>query len=156
MARLIARGPDDAWARLKETIGWFEDVQREGGYRKYYTKESATERGTLQGGGTAGGLGMDHEFFESILVPQVMLYGFLGFEPRLDGFAIAPRLPRDWPGLKITRIHFHDLVLDVTATRDRVTIRSNGAASRVNVYLPGNTAPQEITLGNDATVALPL
>ena len=38
-----------------------------------------SREGTLQGGGTAGGLGLDAEFFESVLVPQVMLEGFLGF-----------------------------------------------------------------------------
>jgi cellobiose phosphorylase len=69
----------------------------------------------LQGGGTAGGLGLDREFFESVLVPQVMLYGFLGFEPTFDGFSISPRLPKDWPELIVTRIHLHEHVLDVTA-----------------------------------------
>ena len=44
----------------------------------------------MQGGNVAGGLGIDHEFFESVLVPQVMLYGFLGFRPTADGFVIAP------------------------------------------------------------------
>ena len=32
------------------------------------------------------------EFIESLLVPQVMLYGFLGFEPGVEGFRLAPRL----------------------------------------------------------------
>ncbi|MFZ9937538.1 MAG: hypothetical protein ACO3JG_10855 [Luteolibacter sp.] len=27
---------------------------------------------------------MDREFMESVLVPQVMLYGFLGFQPRCE------------------------------------------------------------------------
>ena len=72
----------------------------------------------MQGSGTAGGLGLDREFFESILVPQVMLEGFLGFEPGVDGFTVRPRLPRDWPSLTVHGIHFHDQVLDVTARRD--------------------------------------
>ena len=67
-------------------------------YRKYY---AAPGKGTLQGGGTAGGLGLDAEFFESVLVPQSLLYGFLGFHPRLDGCLIRPRLPAAWPSLTV-------------------------------------------------------
>jgi hypothetical protein len=114
MARLKTAGPDDAAARLAEIVGWYEEVEAAGGYRAYYAADPA--RGTLQGGGTAGGLGMDHEFFESILVPQVMLSGFLGFEPTANGCTINPRLPSDWPSLAVTRIHLHDRVLNVTAT----------------------------------------
>ena len=91
MARLKTAGPDDAWQRLRGTLAWFDDVQAVGGYRAYYKTPG---RGTLQGGGTAGGLGLDHEFFESILVPQVMLYGFLGLHPTADGCSIAPGCPR--------------------------------------------------------------
>ncbi len=43
-----------------------------------------------------------------------MLYGFLGFEPTPGGFKIHPRLPKDWPELQITRVHFHDMVMDLT------------------------------------------
>lgn len=85
MARLEVDGPDSAWTRLREVIAWFDAVQQAGGYRKYCTLDPA--RGaTLQGGGTAGGgSGSTRmEFFESVMVPQVMLYGFLGFHPRLD------------------------------------------------------------------------
>jgi hypothetical protein len=116
MARLKTAGPDNAAARLNEIARWFDDTQTEGGYRSYYGKDVA--RGSLQGGGTAGGLGLDHEFYESVLMPQVMLYGFLGFLPTADGFAIDPHLPTNWPELTITRIHLHNHVLDITATRD--------------------------------------
>jgi hypothetical protein len=32
---------------------------------------------------------LDAELLESVLVPQIMLYGFLGFEPTADGRAAA-------------------------------------------------------------------
>jgi hypothetical protein len=114
MARLKTAGPDDAAARLAEIVRWYDEVEAAGGYRAYYAADPS--RGTLQGGGTPGGLGMDSEFFESILVPQVMLCGFMGFQPTADGFEVNPRLPSDWPSLAVTRIHLHDRVLDVTAT----------------------------------------
>ncbi len=42
-----------------------------------------------------------------------MLYGFLGFEPTPAGFKLQPRLPRDWPEVKLTRVHLHNVVMDV-------------------------------------------
>jgi hypothetical protein len=76
----------------------------------------------MQGGNVPGGLGLDKEFFESILVPQVMLYGFLGFRPTVDGCEIAPHLPGNWPSLTITRIHLHDHVIDVSVQGKEITL----------------------------------
>jgi hypothetical protein len=136
MARLGTAGPDDAAARLAAIAQWFNETQTEGGYRAYYGKDPA--RGTMQGANVAGGLGLDKEFFESVLVPQVMLYGFLGFRPTIDGFAIDPRLPADWPELTITRVHLHDYVLDVTARRGgRVVVKGVGSADAPLVVKPG-------------------
>lgn len=123
MARLKTRGADDAWARLQEIIRWFEEVQKAGGYRKYY---DGSREGSLQGGGTAGGLGLDMEFFESVLVPQVMLYGFLGFQPSADGFALQPRLPTSWSSLRIDRIRWREVTMSITATRDSIRIAKEG------------------------------
>jgi cellobiose phosphorylase len=70
-------------------------------------------------------LGLDREFFESILVPQVMLYGFLGLKPTVDGCEISPRLPSDWPSLAITRIHLHDHVLDISVQGKTVHVKDH-------------------------------
>ncbi len=110
-------------------------MQAAGGYRKYY---DGSREGTMQGSGTAGGLGLDMEFVESVLVPQVMIDGFLGFAARADGFKIDPKLPSDWPELKINRIHFHDSDTDRSARR-RAQSRSQTSAiprSRAIVRLP--------------------
>jgi hypothetical protein len=135
MARLLVDGPDDAWARLREILTWFDETQADGGYREYY-KDPA--RGTMQGGNVPGGLGIDREFFESILVPQVMLYGFLGLQLTADGCQISPRLPSDWPSLTITRIHLRDHVLDVTV-KDKVidvTDRAPAVAAPLAIHAP--------------------
>ncbi len=123
MARLKVRGPDDAWQRLQEILRWFAEVQAAGGYRKYY---DGTREGTLQGGGPPGGLGLDREFFESVLVPQVMLYGFLGFNPQADGFTLAPRLPATWPELSLDRIRYQNCELRVRARADSVEVWKTG------------------------------
>jgi hypothetical protein len=123
MARLKVRGADDAWSRLQEVLRWFEEVEQAGGYRKYY---DGSRPGKLQGGGTAGGLGLDMEFFESVLVPQVMLYGFLGFQPTADGFAIDPKLPSGWESLRIDRIRWHGITLAITVTPTTIRIEKDG------------------------------
>ena len=122
MARLRVLGPDDAAARLEEIIKWFDEVQAAGGYRKYY---DGSREGTLQGGGTAGGLGLDCEFMESVLVPQVMIDGFMGFEPLADGFRLEPKLPSGWPELKIDRISFHDYALAIRAANDAIEVTND-------------------------------
>ncbi len=69
----------------------------------------------MQGANTAGGLGLDKEFIESVMATQVVLYGFLGFHPTYDGFEISPQLPKDWPELTVTRIYLHDQILNISA-----------------------------------------
>jgi hypothetical protein len=134
MARLNVLGPDNAWQRLCEILKWFDEVQAAGGYRKYY---DGSREGSMQGGGTAGGLGLDMEFFESALVPQIMLNGFLGFAPRADGFRLNPRLPTGWLELALDQIHFQNLVLRIRATRNSVEIRKQGIRDEpMFVHLP--------------------
>lgn len=134
MSRLAVRGPDNAWERLMEIADWFGEVQAEGGYRAYYGKP---DRGSMQGGGTPGGLGLDAEFFESAMVPQVLLYGFLGFEPAVDGFFILPNLPSKVPSLAVSGIAWHNLVLDIEAKPDNITVRYQGHSDEpVSIALP--------------------
>jgi len=132
MARLKVLGPDNAWKRLQEILKWFDEVQAAGGYRKYYDGKS--REGTMQGSGTAGGLGLDMEFFESALVPQVMINGFLGFAPRGDGFKLDPRLPADWPEFTLDKIRYQGVVLTVRVTREAIEIRKSGRTDEP-VYL---------------------
>ena len=136
-SRLKVNGADDAWARLSEIAHWFDDVQAGGGYREYYKKQGAA----LQGDGAAGGLGMDREFFESLLVPQIMLRGFLGFSATSDGCRIEPKLPKAFPSLTIDRISIKGLVLLVTVTADQILVRKVSGAhdGRFSIEAPGFT-----------------
>lgn len=154
MARLRLRGPEDAWNRLNAIAEWFAEVQAAGGYRQYY---DGTREGTLQGGGTAGGLGLDHEFTESMLVPQVLIDGFLGFAPTGNGFRIEPQLPKALPRLRIDGIHIHELILDIEAAEDTIRVLRRGEPNRPwRVILPEGEwtvrriAANETTL-NDGT-----
>jgi hypothetical protein len=136
MTRLKTFGADNTWQRLNEILDWFKRVQDEGGYREYYYDSSVSTRGTLQGGGTAGGLGMDYEFYESVLVPQIMIRGFLGFNPKIDGFDINPKLPSVWPSLTINRIRLQDTILTISATSNSIFISIEGGNDVLKVYPP--------------------
>ena len=140
MARLKVLGADDAWKRLQAILQWWADVEAAGGVDAYYRDPS---RGTLQGGPRGpGGLGIDYEFMESVLVPQVMLYGFAGVRATADGLAVRPSLPGDWPSLTITRVHYHDRVFDLTVTRDAVEVRP----------IDGKDSPLRVVRGDDGWV----
>jgi len=145
MARLKTRGPDDAAMRLGEIATWFDEVQKAGGYREYYKDSS---RGTLQGGNVPGGLGMDKEFVESILVPQVMLYGFMGFHPTAEGFSVDPKLPKDWGGLTITRVHYHDAVMSLRTGGKGVVVEvEEGKSGPVSIEFGGKVVRKELSPG---------
>jgi hypothetical protein len=122
MGRLRTNGPDNAWERLKEILAWFGEVQDAGGYRKYYTADKAAERGTLQGGGPPGGLGIDEEFHETLLVPLIMTEGFLGLTVLPDRIRFAPQLPKAWPSLEVGGIQYRDWILRAKATDDSLEL----------------------------------
>ncbi|MBX7258604.1 MAG: hypothetical protein K1Y02_19745 [Candidatus Hydrogenedentes bacterium] len=139
MARLQVRGADSVVGRLTEIAKWFDEVTAAGGYRKYY---DGSREGTLQGGGTAGGLGADMEFFESALLPQIMVRGFLGMKPTATGLLLDPQLPSTWPELTVTRIRIRDAVVDVRATHDAIEVKtvsfSGAPGEHVEVSTPGS------------------
>jgi len=118
MARLRVLGPDNAWNRLREIIEWEREVWSEGGYRPYYEKRGVT----LQGGGTAGGIGIDFEFFESSLLPSIVVYGFLGAAPTASELVLDPQIPSQSPEIGIANLYYRDTLLDVLASRQEIVI----------------------------------
>jgi trehalose/maltose hydrolase-like predicted phosphorylase len=72
-----------------------------------------------------------------------MLYGFLGFHPRMDGCHIAPRLPDSWPSLTVRGIALHDVVLNVTATAQTIRMEVQGEPARpLRLHIPGAVESQ--------------
>jgi hypothetical protein len=120
MARISHLGADDAWARLQEILKWYQEVKDAGGARPYY---AVPGRGKLQGGGTAGGVGIDEEFYESVLAPTIILDGFIGFAVRPDGFDLQPRLPGAVKNLMVSNVAYRNLLWNVEATPGAVIFR---------------------------------
>ncbi len=119
-ARLNTYGPEDAWARLQKILQWEREVWAEGGYREYY-KEG--KRGTtLQGGGTPGGLGIDFEFFESSLIPAIMVHGFLGLHPDATALWIEPKTPRSCPEMGMTNLLYRGSLINVLVEPEGVVL----------------------------------
>lgn len=121
--RLQVYGPDNAWQRLMEILDWEEEVWKEGGYRNYYSNHE----GTMQGGGPPGGLGIDHEFLETSMVPAIVTLGFLGLDPGADALAIRPSLPSQCPEMTVENVLYHDTLMDVTASNNTIEIRTQHA-----------------------------
>ena len=168
MARLKVNGPDDAWARTREVLAWHQDVMAAGGFREYYSA-GVNQEGSLQGEGIgSGGLGIVREFIESALFPQVMVAGFLGLDPQLDGMVIKPQLPRDWPALTITRIRFHGGIYSVKAEQDgAIEVTRTGGQSAEAKFFPrlgkwrhirggsGGSNEETVTISEGEGVLLP-
>jgi hypothetical protein len=119
-ARLKVQGPDDAWKRLQEILAWEKEVWAEGGYREYY--KDGKRGTTLQGGGTAGGLGIDFEFYESSMPPAIVPLGFLGLRPVANRLHIEPALPEACPEMGMSNLLYRGTLMDVLATEDTVTL----------------------------------
>ncbi len=157
MARIRYLGAGNAWARLREMLSWYQDVKNAGGARAYY---AVAGRGSLQGGGTAGGLGIDEEFYESVLVPAVILDGFIGFKVHANGFSLDPRMPGELKNLAVSNVAYRDLLLDIEGTQDSIkfSVREGRVNDALRVRLPEGSWNAEIFAEKDGpgkTVAIP-
>lgn len=119
-ARLHVLGPDNAWERLMALLAWERDVWAAGGYRAYYA--DGRHGTTLQGGGTAGGLGIDQEFFESSLIPAIVTRGWLGLRPTAEALHIAPRLPSACPRMGARNLLYRNVRFDIDVSHDDIVM----------------------------------
>lgn len=120
-ARIL--GGDNAWNRLQGILGWYGRIKEAGGFRAYYNDPA---KGTLQGGGKAGGLGLDNEFVENVRAPYAVIEGIIGFRPLPDGIEIRPNLPSSWPSAKVSGLAFRSQTIDLELTADTITLHPRG------------------------------
>ncbi len=118
MARLAARGADDAYERLLAILARYAEPDRLTGGGRLFTGES------VQGGGTAGAVGvMSYEFPETSILAGILLYGFIGAEAGPDGLHIAPKIPRKQPFIRAENIYYHGTYFDIEAAANRLSLR---------------------------------
>ena len=121
MSRIQVYGPDSAWERFQGILDWYKETREAGGYRAYYADGS--HGNSMQGNGTAGGIGIDLEFAETLLVPYTMIEGFLGFKATSEGYTIHPNLPSDWESLTVDNLYFRGQRLSVTVDANNVNVK---------------------------------
>ncbi|MFZ5830062.1 MAG: hypothetical protein ACOY3P_08240 [Planctomycetota bacterium] len=122
---LIARhrvlGADNAWGRLKAIMDWDDECWQAGGYRAYY--KDGKPGTTMQGGGTAGGVGIDQEFLETSMVPAIVVRGFLGLNPDPESLCADPAPPPAAPRVGVSDMLYRGVRLDVAAERQGEDLR---------------------------------
>ena len=126
-ARLRALGPDGAAARLGAIAAEFA--------RDGLRRQPVTPR---YGHNTV--VGVQGPFPESGLVPVFALDGLLGVRPTAGGLRIAPRLPGDWPSLRVNGVSYAGRAYDVLATRGGAAGVSDEGGRRVVTVPDGVTA----------------
>ena len=121
MSRIKVNGKDDAFARLTAIQEWYKEiydyyVANDGSdpydfYRYYYDNKGIQ----CQGMGTAGAVGLDREFLESVLPMASVAYGFFGIDS-VDGktLQVAPELPDDLDYWKMENLAFNKVKYDLT------------------------------------------
>jgi hypothetical protein len=68
-------------------------------------------------------LGIDYEFYESSLVPSIVVYGFLGLEADPAGMLrIRPQLPAGCPRAAVSNILYRGVRMDLAVSRERIEI----------------------------------
>lgn len=134
MSRVMILGADNAYGRLKEIQKWYNDVeaaaQRAGVgisisnqefYRSYYREKGVQ----MQGGGTAGGIGLDYEFLESALMYASIPMGFFGISSeKISCLKIEPNFPSALDYWKMENLRFYNINYDLSIGNGFVQIDS--------------------------------
>ena len=179
MSRIRTRGADDAFGRLKEIQAWYEKVQacaeRNGVgtdlpndqfYRVYYSELGIA----MQGGGPAGGIGLDTEFLESALLYATVPYGFFGIESEVrNTLQVTPSLPSSLSWWKMENLAFNQVVYDLTIGKNFAQIDSvrgitedlfaeinlKKTSSSFKVYVDGKETSDYTVQGDNICVKVP-
>ena len=129
MSRIDVLGADNAFDRLQAIQGWYEEIKTYydgisnadpyNFYRYYYENKGIT----MQGLGTAGSIGIDREFLESLLPISSVAYGFFGIDS-IDGktLQIAPELPAELSCWSMENLAFNMVKYDLTIYDNAIQI----------------------------------
>ena len=142
IARFKTNGTEDAFSRLSEIRDWYIKIYNyaleagdEGSafYRGYYRNEGIT----LQGGGTAGTLGLDTEFLESAILYSVVPFAFFGLKGLPDGsLSVTPSLPEKLTFWRMENLMFNNIKYDLQMGKNYLIIES----------VRGDTSNRKITV----------
>ena len=127
MARIDTLGADNAFDRLTAIQNWYKEVYDyyvENGtdpydfYRYYYDNKGIQ----CQGMGTAGEVGLDREFLESLLPISAVANGFFGIEGEGTNLNVAPELPESLDYWTIENLAFNFVKCDLTIYENAIQL----------------------------------
>lgn len=177
MSRIDVYGADNGFERLKGIQTWYEKVKKvadeanvdetnpKNFYREYYAKIGVS----MQGGGTAGGIGLDEEFLESALLLAAIPYGFFGLESGAEGIlSVSPSLPSQLDWWKMENLRYCGVNYDLSVGENFVQIsyvrgKTDGLQIRVTlkkaggqkVYIDGAETSNYTEKDGQVTVTVP-
>lgn len=143
--RLLYGDVEGAWDVWERMLVHHQKVLDNGGlgpdfYREYYDGDPGPDN--LQGGGTAGGLGLDVEFVESLMTPSSYVFGWVGaeaFEPGV--LTIEPRIPPALASVGVENLMFRRNGIKIVAEEGVIDLAGSGIvnpdAGRVRLVFNG-------------------
>lgn len=141
-----ANGAWTIWTRLLEHHRTVRDFGGQGAnfYRDYYAAHP--ELGYLQGCGIPGGLGLDCEFVENMLVPAAWPVAWLGIQSSEPGLLrIAPTLPAALSEMGARSLYFRGNRLDVRHQPGVIDLRGStvdtAADENLELFFAGSFPP---------------
>lgn len=145
MNRIKYNGVADGWARLKAILDWYNATQNEGGYRQYFANRGIV----MQGGGTAGGVGVDSDFTESTMVPLAFLYGVMGINATPDSLRFEPKLPDDFTWYQVDKACYKGNIFSAYASTTVSRITATIESGTVNIQFASLIPNQSYTVLKD-------
>ena len=145
-----------AWAVWSRMLDHHRTVREFGGrganfYRDYYAAHP--ELGALQGCGVPGGIGLDCEFVENMLVPAAWPVAWLGIESNAPGvLRIAPSRPPSLDEMGVRSVVYRGHRLDVRHGPGMIDLRGSTlgtvAPETLELVFRGHWPPEAIVLRN--------
>ncbi|MCQ2449825.1 MAG: hypothetical protein MJ132_06520 [Clostridia bacterium] len=156
MMRLKVTGTDDAFKRLTDIQKWYLEVYDYSAknfgssqfYRAYYQQKGLA----LQGGGTAGALGLDTEFLENAILYATVPFGFFGLNSSKAGvLTVNPSLPKALTFWRMENLMFCGVKYDLEIGSDYVlleSVRGNTAGLCVEVCMKTTVKQPKVYIGD--------
>lgn len=154
MARIESRGIEDAYQRLKGIRDWYLKVyeySKQNGYdgttfyRGYYEVGQGIN---LQGGNTAGSLGLDTEFLENAIVYSVVPFGFFNLEGvGVKNLSVSPSIPQELTFWRMENLMYNGVRYDLEAGKDYIileSVRGNTSNMKLTVNLKTDSSEPKV------------
>ena len=132
LAKAQVYGADVAYSRLNEIMAWFSDVKAafdasgETDAGNFFIPYYETHKGTLQGKGEEGALGLHAEFVENAILYATVPNVFFGLDTYYGEYGlvmkVAPSLPEEISTWKMEQLRYAGLTFDLAVGNDFVVL----------------------------------